>query len=96
MKHTPGPWKVEKVADFTFVIAADKEIHDKYRDKQAICEVLGKDTPANARLMAAAPDLLEVAKITYRAIVLGNGREIDWQAIADSLSDAIKKAKGEQ
>ena len=31
--------------------------------------------------------------ITYRAIVLGNGRKLDWDAIAEQLQDALAKAE---
>ena len=37
--------------------------------------------------------LREASGNAYRAIVLGNGREIDWNAIADELRAALEGSK---
>jgi len=56
---------------------------EKKRSPYARIELLTKQRDA----------LLVVANVTYRAIILGNGREIDWNTIADSLKDAIALCK---
>ena len=53
-KHTPGPW-----------CAVEDTIFKDYGDKAypvASVESWGEDTDHNARLIAAAPDLLEALK----------------------------------
>ena len=53
-KHTPGPWKVDEAEDLPLAVIEDTA------DGHGIAE-LGERNPcsvANARLIAAAPDLL--------------------------------------
>jgi hypothetical protein len=54
-KHTPGPWDAKRETDYASaqVWAAGRqlaEVYDEYREARA----------ANARLIAAAPELLKV------------------------------------
>ena len=62
MTHTPGPWN-EHEGFITGRFKSDNEIHDICDprcapvDADTICEM-----DANARLIAAAPELLEVCK----------------------------------
>jgi len=62
MTHTPGPWTTKAVhglpdEEFTAVIGGDVEI----------C-ILPPSGEANARLIAAAPDLLEALKSVLETI----------------------------
>ncbi len=79
-KHTPGPWRAKTYADFLGVFAGDA--------KTPICDLglapapdwpaaEAEETTANARLMAAAPDLLDALKNLRRAYVslLQSGRD---------------------
>ena len=52
--HTPGPW----VYDFD----PDGNRHVVYSDDGKVTELRFKDAEANARLIAAAPDLLEACQ----------------------------------
>lgn len=59
-KHTPGPWVInhsglqEPTGDYDHIHA------ESNRALQAICKVVRRhDSKANAKLIAAAPDLLE-------------------------------------
>ena len=57
--YTPGPWSVGRKTG-TLVFAGDDGGNGDF-----ICEVSGEDTPravneANARLIAAAPDLMSI------------------------------------
>ncbi|MBK1732900.1 hypothetical protein [Thiococcus pfennigii] len=59
-RHTPGPWEVgpwhQSVRPSAAAVLAGARLNDGY----AICAVYGqRQRPANARLIAAAPDLLE-------------------------------------
>lgn len=82
-KHTPGPW-----------CAVEGTVFKDYGDKAypvASVEGWGEDTDHNARLIAAAPDLLEALK-----------RIVDWDAAGLALTEdhagqaraAIAKAEG--
>lgn len=100
-QHTPGPWFVTKFTDgiygITFEDGGDLRV-----------ELIGtigtnENQEANARLIAAAPELLEACQyIAYASegietIDLGNEEElqitITGQALKD-LKEAIKKALG--
>ena len=80
-KHTPGPWHV----GYRRVYAATDE---------TIARRDGIDNPANARLIAAAPDLLAAAEgvATERT---DTQFTVSREAIA-TLRAAIRKAKGGQ
>ncbi len=59
-KHTPGPWYIEKLHPNDWQINSDSVDHCLFQ----ITPVIGNKTltvrdKANARLIAAAPDLLE-------------------------------------
>jgi hypothetical protein len=53
-KHTPGPWIIDPALELPLAVIADTE------DGLGICELGTRtlETEANARLIAAAPDLL--------------------------------------
>ena len=80
MKHTPGPW-----------------IHDEHgilmAGKIQIASILPQNRDSNARLIAAAPDMLEALKELTRVITtLGDVNEIN--AALNKALDAINKANG--
>jgi hypothetical protein len=55
-KHSPGPWKVYgREGGFGFTIEATDEDGDEF---PVVWEMGGIDDEANARLIAAAPELL--------------------------------------
>jgi len=92
MKYTPGPWK----ADICEVLG----LH------HAICECDGsgyhEEDKANARLIAAAPDMLEAAKLALTELDR-IGSDIGFEPeryqerihALDALSRAVRKAEGE-
>lgn len=100
-KHTPGPWKYS--ADFS-------ENGDRYTDFSiyagdmnviGACGSCGLPTicsEANARLIAAAPELLEA--LSSLTAVLGlKPKELSLQALQEAYDiarAAIAKAQGEQ
>lgn len=81
-KHTPGPWALEFGAH-------DAAIHAG--GTIAMIDDTMTGWQANARLIAAAPDLLAAAEKALQAI------EGDWERTreADELRNAIAKAKGD-
>jgi len=101
-KHTPGPWRMDrnnthsgtiatvhgcKNADWADIWAPDASTADE------------EEQESNARLIAAAPDLLEVAQGTLRLLHLMDGQwpgtlAIDARAIREQAEAAIAKVKG--
>jgi len=75
-KHTPGPWSVPEQYCSEIERADGKTIascwHEKCVDVEVklvgVADVSLEESKANARLIAAAPDLLEVAKRALRYI----------------------------
>lgn len=85
-KHTPGDWKAgERDSGVTFIFDDD--------DK-ALHQVGGRtleQIEANAKLIAAAPEMLEVCKEAlrmYEKVLPAGG----WQHVHDGLMSVIKKA----
>ena len=80
-QHTSGPW----VKEGATICQANSN--------QTICKAIGKDEAiqsANAHLISAAPDLLQVAK-DYVLLCQLHGTE---GAVLDSALSAIAKAEG--
>ena len=87
-RHTPGPWSVEidhhNNAPEYIRAYADGEMYDL---ASVLCDETG-NAKANARLIAAAPDLL-VALCEAVEIIEGTGLD------ATTQREAIAKATGE-
>ena len=78
-KHTPGPWVIGKRDhDVVMVDTASGT---------AICDVYGEsdDRPANARLIAAAPDLLAALK---GVIAVADRNTVEFDAARAALAKA--------
>lgn len=112
--HTKGPWSVPHFADEKSTCACSYVFSDSQRGFGAIATVQfgGEDenyetAKANAKLIAAAPDLLEaleVAAETFRRYECWHrakgtkdslSKAISNQALAIRLESAIAKARGE-
>jgi hypothetical protein len=61
MPHTPGPWTISKNADGWSILAETSEIAMVGTSTSHI----EAEKEANARLIAAGPDLLEACKRAY-------------------------------
>ena len=102
-KHTPGPWLASGDADANIVTVEAKD-----KGYTTVCR-LGYSTPtreANARLIAAAPDLLEAlvdmvssVEVALEDVQVTNGASLDalsWIANStEKARAAIAKARGE-
>lgn len=85
-KHTPGEWHVVNYAGFFRIQASPYYEGNDILDSDKIGEEVAG---ANAKLIAAAPDLLEALKEMCDA----QGRDIDLQIrVHDKALLAIKKA----
>ncbi len=82
MKYTPGPWNREM-----------NYIFDEHNRGIATCYNMSGSGEANARLIAAAPDLLEALKILHP-------RWEVWitptEEMAHFIENAIDKAEGKE
>lgn len=84
-KFTPGPWELSEGPD-THVVGVKND------DSFIIAQVFRPEREANARLIAAAPELLAAAQ---RALAELKSRDDDSLAFARmGLSLAIEKATG--
>ena len=104
-KHTPGPWKVVEFTDFStdekaFGITTEKiDIPWGYcphivtePGKEPDCSwgtVSADEYEANAKLIAAAPEMLSALQEAQEIIQRATG------AVSWAVEQAIKKAKGE-
>lgn len=92
-KHTPGPWLVDHDTDIT---GSESSPEIGCVGKVDIAHVYLRAVPgkteANARLIAAAPDLLEALKAVLNSC-------LDSRGLADAYKQAraaIAKAEGKQ
>lgn len=103
-KHTPGPWVMDgkhyrgKLDRHYHAITAGCGFH--VTDDDEGFEITGCISTADARLIAAAPDLLEaLERLQCAAYNIGGEHVTDHQQLidaADFAAAAIAKAKGEQ
>jgi hypothetical protein len=91
MKHTKGPWRVQK----------GKSVEGEYSieswDGNIATISLMEDEPegieeANAHLIAAAPELLEACKLAYEKL---DNITAYHQVIFEKIHSAINKAEGD-
>ena len=91
-KHTAAPWLIgENRYDYDLIIRS--------ANNDPVCSVIyagysKTEAKANARLIAAAPELLEVLKQLCAA--QEKGHVAYWAAVWDDAQAAIAKATGEQ
>lgn len=103
IKHTPGPWKVEKELTSRtgeWLIAKDAGDRGRWIAIAETVPATGKEL-ANARLLAASPELLEALSDALADFDNWAAHEDNYQhehlvAWAEKARAAIAKAKGEE
>lgn len=97
-QHTPGPWKVDETGEFI-----ETEYPANLRGEYThICDFrrpMGAEYRANARLIAAAPEMLEALREIHKLWCCPAPKTMrDWSARCDVMTDyaraAIAKAEG--
>lgn len=92
MKHTLGPWYIEashpKTPD-TYRVRSDISKYKDTSTEESICITGNK---ANARLIAAAPEMLEALELLRDSTAVLN--HLDRDSI-DLINNVIAKARGE-
>jgi hypothetical protein len=97
LKHTPGPWEAVQNnpdSDLTYTImAANQPIADVYESGTAEHNQESEDTH-NARLIAAAPELLAACKGAIAELNTYWKGDYAGRPLASELRAAIAKAEG--
>lgn len=97
MTHTPGPWEIRRMAaGGQILIVPHYDEHDR-RSVADVVPVAGEpkmDALANAKLIAAAPALLEALEKLLHECEILNSANIRLAGITEAR-DAIQAAKGE-
>jgi len=97
-KHTPGPWAIDWNVSRLDVFSGDAATLVASIRRSAISAGIDETARANARLIAAAPDLLDVAETIELGIKRGYtpAELLDENSpIRDRIRAAIAKATGE-
>lgn len=111
MSHTPGPWQImPEECDRTYIRIRGSLLGGRYKIANVITPIYtgverkeSDETRANARLIAAAPELLEALKLVRSIISDGaavgfNPNHGDWAerlyASQSTSHAAIAKAEG--
>jgi hypothetical protein len=93
MTHTPGPWKT--IGETMIYGPDDYCVAVTRSDHWASCRDID-ECLANARLIAAAPDLLAALELAQTQIVNHCDVGVDeWIACTKAISAAIARAKGQ-
>ena len=94
--HTKGPWHSAAKSAKSWHVGVYTEQGDEVAHIAVKSALHGKRRDADARLIAAAPDLLDAAQ-KLAALDFGvNGWSGALESAARELREAIKKATGEQ
>lgn len=94
MKHTPGKWKLYENESGVWVGVENSEYVCNFKPVSKIMPMnldAGNPNVANARLIAAAPEMLEVLELVKSALALGVKG-----TLLDQVESIIKKARGEK
>ena len=102
-KHTPGPWVVciQDGDDVAYTVFAETQLvnrrieADAWDDHLATAGLNHKNVEANARLIAAAPELLKALDNIgglSRALRAGGPDPMDLQGLSDALEEAVDMA----
>ena len=99
-KSTPGPWRVRRASDGRpYQIETDEPVPVAITSWGGILRRASSEGEANARLIAAAPDMLEALRALLALPGMGYTRRIRGQNekfcdVFDAAHAAIAKAEG--
>ena len=83
-KHTPGPWTWRKTGPGQMAV---------YANEDSLASVFGQNQANDARLIAAAPELLAVAEMV---MAYHRGEIAIFRELVEPARAAIARAKGEK
>lgn len=90
MKHTPGPWTLEY--DYSLVMPAKDGNHIVTGGPIGPDEASREEKRANARLIAAAPELLEAIELLSKILFNTHPLSVDQEHVKLIINSAIQKA----
>ena len=113
-KHTPGPWTIDTISGWTdgsdrdingdiYIRGGDDalpfgQVFTDTEERPMLDPEIVPERIANARLMAAAPELLEALEsitASYDRLLEEYGKPFEWGEFeSDVAREAISKAKG--
>lgn len=104
MKYTPGEWRISGISqdDGSISIAKDQIVICYVTNAASFFDVVSKRTPeaqfANARLVAAAPELLDALVLAERFMsgFEGDPMQVEIEGSLRQMRTAIAKATGTQ
>ena len=94
-KHTPGPWFLGEKVQGKHTVTDLRRIRSEREGMEhgAVCEVYGiadgSEAHANARLIAAAPDLLEALAFVIRGV------PDTWEGVQKARASIAKATGGD-
>lgn len=96
-KHTPGPWEIDWNVTRLDIFSSDAKVLVASLRRSALSEGIDEAARANARLIAAAPEMYEVIAAIATAMNCGyipNEILSEGSPILEELRAAIAKAEG--
>lgn len=99
-EHTPGPWATDAVGEYVFADGGSHPVA-QVRGYGHYCKMFGDEEQAvnrmsaNARLIAAAPELLEALESLYSRVRKDKDAKKWWEYEQKMARAAIAKARGE-
>lgn len=98
-KHTPGPWLMveAEIIGRDYLAIMQSKLKEKEGPYPLICEITNmihktEEDVSNARLIAAAPDMLEALEEVIKSLETGKWNKSTYPM----AKEAIKKAKGDE
>ena len=94
MTHTPGPWHVGHFRNGCDIVGPHGEDIGYVNASDGADEPTSYPVEANARLIAAAPDLLAAARLALEEMVQTVATRNSFTDAVDALDAALAKAEG--
>lgn len=91
-KHTPGPWRVLAHGGATYEVESHTHTESRGIDCNGMPCQWSDHTEATARLIAAAPELLEALYMTRRQLAKLSFKDGEISAAIEAAYRAIAKA----
>lgn len=91
-KHTPGTWNVSKTINDYAIYSSQNDSKDIAAVYQYSRSIAPEEAEANAKLIAAAPELLEMCIATLEDLESGELTGNATESALINLRDAIRKA----
>ena len=96
-QHTPGPWESNHSGSYWSILGPDRNLHGEGITSMPVAAVVqtNPEALANAKLIAAAPDLLAALVQFIYDIETWEDQGRDWDMVT-LAKDAIEKATGKR